>query len=58
MPFPFLPILLAPTFALVINLAKEVIEICPSLTFCLLLDNLFLKLDVAQALLAVKLERC
>jgi hypothetical protein len=54
MPFPFLPILLAPTFALVINLAKEAIEIYPSLVFCLFLDNLFLTLDVAQALLAIK----
>jgi Transposase IS4 len=53
MSFSFLPILLAPTFALVINLAKKVIVICPSLTFCLFLNNLFLKLNVAQALLAI-----
>jgi hypothetical protein len=53
MPVPFLPILLAPTFALVIKLAQEVLEVLPNQVFCLFLDNLFLKLDVAQALLAI-----
>jgi hypothetical protein len=46
MPFPFLPILLAPTFALVINLIKEATEVYPSLIFCLFPDNLFLTLNV------------
>ena len=46
---------LAPTFALVIRLAQRLREIHPERVFCFFLDNLFLNLNVAQALLALRI---
>jgi hypothetical protein len=46
---------LAPTFALVIRLAERLRKIHPNRVFCLFLDNLFLNVPVAQALLALNI---
>jgi Transposase IS4 len=48
-------VLLAPTFALVIRLAQRLRQIHKSRVFCLFLDNLFLNVNVAQALLALQI---
>ena len=54
LPIPLLPIPLAPTFALVLRLAKEVQEWYDSQRiFTVFLDNLFLNVEVAQALLVL-----
>jgi Transposase IS4 len=44
---------LAPTFALVIRLAQRLRQIHPTRVFCFFLDNLFLNINVSQALLAL-----
>jgi Transposase IS4 len=46
---------LAPTFALVIQLARRLRAIYSDRVFCFYLDNLFLNLNVAQALLALNI---
>ena len=46
---------LAPTFALVIRFAQRLREIHPERVFCFFLDNLFLNINVAQALLALRI---
>lgn len=46
---------LAPTFALIIRLAQRLRQLHPVRIFCLFLDNLFLNLDVAQCLLALRI---
>jgi Transposase IS4 len=46
---------LAPTFALVIRLAEHLHEQHPDRVFCLFLDNLFLNINVAHALLALNI---
>ena len=46
---------LAPTFALVIRLAQHLRQIHPTRVFCFFLDNLFLNLNVSQALLALRI---
>ncbi len=48
-------ILLAPTFALIIRLAQRLRRVHKSCIFCLFLDNLFLNVNVAQALLALRI---
>jgi Transposase IS4 len=49
------PIRLAPTFAVPIKLAQNLRESQPQRVFCLYLDNLFLNVEVAQALLALNI---
>jgi Transposase IS4 len=44
---------LAPTFALVIRLAQILREYHPQRIFCLYLDNLFLNIHIAHALLTM-----
>ena len=46
---------LAPTFALVILLAQRLRQIHPTRVFCFFLDNLFLNVNVSQALLALRI---
>jgi Transposase IS4 len=46
---------LAPTFALVIRLAQHLRQVYPTRVFCFFLDNLFLNLNVSQALLALRI---
>ena len=46
-------VLLAPTFALVIRLTQRLRQVHKSRVFCLFLDNLFLNVNVSQALLAL-----
>ena len=48
-------ILLAPTFALVIRLAQRLRQVHKSRIFCLFLDNLFLNVNVVQALLVLRI---
>jgi len=44
---------LAPTFALILRLAERLRLIYPTRVFCFFLDNLFLNVNVSQALLAL-----
>ena len=46
---------LTPTFALIIRLAQRLRRIHKTRVFCLFLDNLFLNLNVSQALLALRI---
>jgi hypothetical protein len=46
---------LSPTFALVIRLAERLRKLHPERVFCFYLDNLFLNVNVAQALLALNI---
>ena len=46
---------LAPTFALILRLAQRLRAIHPERVFCFFLDNLFLNINVAQALLALRI---
>jgi Transposase IS4 len=46
---------LAPTFALIIRLAQRLRQIHPTRVFCFFLDNLFLNINVSQALLALRI---
>ena len=46
---------LAPTFALIIYLAQRLHQFHPERVFCFFLDNLFLNLNVSQALLALRI---
>ena len=46
---------LAPTFALIIRLAQRLRQIHKTRVFCFFLDNLFLNLNVSQALLALRI---
>jgi Transposase IS4 len=46
---------LAPTFALIIRLAQRLRRIHKTRVFCLFLDNLFLNLNVSQALLTLRI---
>ena len=53
LPIPHQPVHLAATFALVLRLAQEVQSWYDNRVFTVFLDNLFLNLDVAQALLVL-----
>jgi Transposase IS4 len=46
---------LAPIFALVVRLAQRLRQIHPTRIFCFFFDNLFLNVNVAQALLALQI---
>jgi hypothetical protein len=46
---------LAPTFALILRLAQRLRQIHPTRVFCFFLDNLFLNINVSQALLALQI---
>ena len=48
-------VLLIPIFALIIRLTQRLRQIHKSRVFCLFLDNLFLNVNVAQALLALRI---
>lgn len=48
----------APTFALILRLAMRLRQRYPEPAFCYFLDNLFLNVDVAQALLAMGISCC
>jgi hypothetical protein len=46
---------LASTFALILRLAQRLRTIHPTRVFCFFLDNLFLNVNVSQALLALRI---
>ena len=46
---------LAPTFALILRFAQRLRQIYPTRIFCFFLDNLFLNVNVSQALLALRI---
>jgi Transposase IS4 len=48
-------IYLASTYAVLIRLATRLRELRPTRVFCFYLDNLFLNVDIAQALLALNI---
>jgi Transposase IS4 len=51
----FIKVHLAPTFALILRLAERLRAIHPERIFCFFLDNLFLNINVSQALLALRI---
>jgi hypothetical protein len=46
---------LAPTFALILRFAQRLRQIYPTRIFCFFLDNLFLNVNISQALLALRI---